>query len=405
MKRLTLILAAVFVGITSAQVKNVAVVETDIDAQSGASAKLTRAEVRQITAELRKEAVNNLLPQDKYNIMTSETVIAQGGAVLEECAEENCVIKLGSTIGADYIVRGTISKFQTKLTLSVEMYETENGNLVASSGLIASEKPAELLEMTKKACAETYKTFAAAQNAIQKSRVNYTITATVNPPNGGSVTRNPDRTYYTVGTNVNLMAAPANGYEFTRWTGDTTGTENLLTLKMDGNKILTANFQYTQRTYTLTTNVYPSGGGQITNDPYKETYTAGEEVSITATPSEGYAFTGWTGIATAGRTNRVTAMMYRDMTLTANFYKQSTAPVPETNAAQLNRKKHTGTAVSLDLLGAGILIYGCARDASATKNIDKGLYTTATKQVKQRNTAYILGSIILLSGITVHIFF
>jgi hypothetical protein len=101
MKKLTLILITVFVGMAAAGVKYVAVVETGVDASFGASAKLTRAEVRQITAELRKEAVNNLLPQDKYNIMTSETVIAQGGAVLEECAEENCVIKLGSTIGRD----------------------------------------------------------------------------------------------------------------------------------------------------------------------------------------------------------------------------------------------------------------------------------------------------------------
>jgi len=283
----------------------------------------------------------------------------------------------------------------------VEMYETENGNLVASSGLIASEKPAELLEMAKNACAEMYKAFSNDQRSKQK----YTVTATVNPPNGGSVTRNPDQTYYAAGTNVNLMAAPANGYEFTGWTGDAAETEDLLTLKMDGNKILTANFRYTQRTYTLTTNVYPSGGGQITRDPDKETYTAGEEVSVTATPSEGYAFTGWTGIAAAGRTNRVTAAMDRDMTLTANFYKQSIAPVPETNTAQFNRKKHTGTAVSLDLLGAGFLIYGLTSDASVKKNIDKGLYTAAQKSAKQRNTAYALGFIILLSGVTVHIFF
>jgi len=144
--------------------KYVAVVETGVDEQSGASANLNPAEIRQITAELRREAIENL-PRGQYNIMTSETVQSMGGAVLEACADENCVITIGSKIGADYIVRGIISKFQTKLTLSVEMYETENGTLVALSTPVRSESPAELLEMAAAACANMYKKFANTQNA------------------------------------------------------------------------------------------------------------------------------------------------------------------------------------------------------------------------------------------------
>jgi len=93
-------LAALLAGTAAAGVKYVAVVETDVDAASGASAELTSAEVREITAELRRQATENL-PSGRYSIMTSETVQSMGGAVLEECAEENCVIALGSKIGAD----------------------------------------------------------------------------------------------------------------------------------------------------------------------------------------------------------------------------------------------------------------------------------------------------------------
>jgi hypothetical protein len=118
---LTALCAAMTAPAALAQIKYVAVIETELDATSGASADLSSAEVRQITAELRREAVKNLA-QDKYSVMTSETVQAQGGAVLEECADENCVIILGSKIGADYIVRGIISKFKTRLTLSIESY-------------------------------------------------------------------------------------------------------------------------------------------------------------------------------------------------------------------------------------------------------------------------------------------
>jgi len=146
---------------TSMRVKNIAVVETEIDAQSSASTELTSADARLVTAELRREAVKNL-PRGRYNVMTSETVYAQGSAVLEKCVDENCVIVLGSAIGADFIVRGFIGKIQTKFTLTVEIYETEDGNLVASSDPIRSESLEGLLEQTAVVCANMYKSFVAA---------------------------------------------------------------------------------------------------------------------------------------------------------------------------------------------------------------------------------------------------
>jgi hypothetical protein len=158
---LTLALLSVM---STAGIKYVAVVESDIDEGSGASEKISRADVRLVTAELRREAVNNLPPK-RYVIMTAETVMAQGGAVLEECADENCVITLGSKIGADYIVRGTVSKLESKFTLQVEMYETENGNLVASCDPVRAEGIGELVEKAAAACANMYKAWLATQNA------------------------------------------------------------------------------------------------------------------------------------------------------------------------------------------------------------------------------------------------
>ena len=150
---------ALLAGTAGAGVKYVAVVETEVDAQSGAAGLMGRAEAHEITAELRREAVRNL-PQDRYNIMTSETVQSMGGAVLEECAEENCVITLGSKIGADYIVRGVIRKIQTRLSLAVEIYETENGTLVALSEAVRSENFGELLDKAAGVCGEMYRKFA-----------------------------------------------------------------------------------------------------------------------------------------------------------------------------------------------------------------------------------------------------
>jgi TolB-like protein len=167
-KKLAFFLISVFflvIPVTGA--KYVAVVETDVDASSGASTELTSAEVREITAELRRQATENL-PRSQYNVMTSETVMSMGGAVLEECAEENCVIALGSKIGADYIVRGTISKFQTKFTLTIELYETDNGTLIVSSDAVRSENLEDLLEKATVACSNMYKKFVESQRAMQK---------------------------------------------------------------------------------------------------------------------------------------------------------------------------------------------------------------------------------------------
>jgi TolB-like protein len=152
----------------AASIKNVAVVETEVDEESGASDLISGAEVRLVTAELRREAVKNL-SQRRYNVMTTETVMAQGTAVLLECAEENCVISLGSKIGADFIVRGHISRIDAKLTLAVEVYDTEDGNLVASSEAVRAEKVADLLEAAAAACAEMYKAFVNAHSQPQEA--------------------------------------------------------------------------------------------------------------------------------------------------------------------------------------------------------------------------------------------
>jgi len=141
-----------------ASVRYVAVVETEIDMEPTDVAKLKKSEVRLITEEIRNKSVN-ILPRDKYSIMTSETVQSMSGAILEECSEENCIITLGSKIGADYIVRGKLGKFQTFYTLSIVIYDTDNGFLVASSNSVRSEKMIDLLEKSSEACENLFKRF------------------------------------------------------------------------------------------------------------------------------------------------------------------------------------------------------------------------------------------------------
>jgi formylglycine-generating enzyme required for sulfatase activity len=149
---------AAFAGMSVAGVKYVAVVEMEIDMEPSEKMKLKTSEVRLITDELRNAAVKTL-PRDQYSVMTTETVMKQSGAVLDECHEENCVITLGSKIGADYIVRGKLGKIETQFTLSVSMYDTEDGFLVGSMNTIRAGKLVGLLVEAPKACENMFKTF------------------------------------------------------------------------------------------------------------------------------------------------------------------------------------------------------------------------------------------------------
>jgi Listeria/Bacterioides repeat len=276
--------AAVFAGTAFAQVKHVAVVETEIDP----TAKINKAEAMEITATLRREAINNL-PRGKYNIMTTETIQAMGGAVLDKCAEENCVISLGETIGADYIVRGIVRKIGTKLSLTVEMHEIDRGMLIALSDPVRAENIEDLLDKAAAACAAMYKKFlnergTAAQPQPKsepepKPPIKYTITAAVNPIGGGTVSRNPNQTYYEQGTVVSVTAAPADGYTFTGWSGASKSANATLTAPIDRDLTLTANFDrlrmsaptYQTPTYQTPTppTIYPpsvvDGAGMLTD--------------------------------------------------------------------------------------------------------------------------------------------
>ncbi len=86
--------------------------------------------------------------------------------------------------------------------------------------------------------------------------VSYALT--VNAANG-AVTRAPDQASYDHGTSVVLTAAAAENYHFVDWTGDAAGSENPLTVTMDGPKTITANFVLD--TFTISGTVTAGGTG------------------------------------------------------------------------------------------------------------------------------------------------
>jgi hypothetical protein len=111
---------------------------------------------------------------------------------------------------------------------------------------------------------------------------------------------------YPEGTSVMLTAAPASGTTFTGWSGACSGTGTTCTLAMDSSETASATFAATD---TLSVAVHgsgtvTSGDGQIDcsgsagSQGCSGTYPGGGSVTLTATPSPGASFDGWSGSCT-----------------------------------------------------------------------------------------------------------
>lgn len=68
------------------------------------------------------------------------------------------------------------------------------------------------------------------------------FTLTVNLEGSGTVTKSPDQDTYVSGSTMQLTATAAPGYQFTGWRGDITDTTNPLSLTINENTAVTANF-------------------------------------------------------------------------------------------------------------------------------------------------------------------
>ena len=130
---------------------------------------------------------------------------------------------------------------------------------------------------------------------------------------------------YDDGESVPITATPDDGWEFVEWIGDATGTDLSVTITMDDDVTVTAVFaEIPTPTYTLTVNIE----GQGTTDPAEgtHTYDEGTDVTITATPADGWEFVEWTGAAT-GTDLEITVTMDDDKTVNAVFVEE-TIPTP-----------------------------------------------------------------------------
>ncbi|PAU94888.1 hypothetical protein CK503_05300 [Aliifodinibius salipaludis] len=120
-----------------------------------------------------------------------------------------------------------------------------------------------------------------------------TYTVEVSAADGGSVSPSGSNEYEE-GEEIEIEASANDEYLFSEWTGDTESEENPLSLTVDQDYSLTANFE--KKSYSLTTNT--EGDGAIDENVIEEKstdYESGTVVELTANPADGYKFVEWKG--------------------------------------------------------------------------------------------------------------
>ena len=151
----------------------------------------------------------------------------------------------------------------------------------------------------------------------------YALTLEVNPLESGNVTGAGD---YAEGEDVEIAATPAEGYQLVNWlTGDVeVSTEANFTFTMPAaNTTLVANFEEIPVAYSVAITVVPEGSGSVTGTG---DYYEGDEVTVTATATEGFIFQNWrvNGAVISSDQSYIFAMPAENVVLEAHFLEEGT---------------------------------------------------------------------------------
>ncbi len=131
---------------------------------------------------------------------------------------------------------------------------------------------------------------------------------------------------FVYGTGVRVTAQAPTGFTFTGWSGACVGQDSLCDVAMSEAKAVTATFVAALRV----TIQIPGGGGSVMSSipslycpgSCAADVPAGTAVTLRATPSEGWAFAGWSGACTGTGSCAVTVAS--DVTITATFTQLAT---------------------------------------------------------------------------------
>lgn len=124
-----------------------------------------------------------------------------------------------------------------------------------------------------------------------KKDVYYSLNVAASPTEGGTVS--PSEGSFLAGETVSIKATPSAEYLFEGWSGDAVGSSNPLSVVMDSDKSIVANF--IKKSYSLAIEVEGCGHVEEKLLYTKSGYESGSSVELTAIPDEYWTFDHWEG--------------------------------------------------------------------------------------------------------------
>jgi len=134
----------------------------------------------------------------------------------------------------------------------------------------------------------------------------------------GTLVEVPYSEEHMIGTEVEIEASPADHWRFTNWTGDYESTEEIITVVMDEDKSIKANFEEIEYRYLT---IEREGEGYTVPSVGTHQYVYGDEVRVRANPNTGWVFDQWTGDVPPGQGEyrELLIVMDEDKEITVHF--------------------------------------------------------------------------------------
>ena len=199
--------------------------------------------------------------------------------VVVECTEQDVYVTYGSGTSEGYAFNGGF--FITDATITAQQLTAKKDNADAQGVTVLVEG-----------------------NTIRVVDTEYVeITVSASPAEGGTVTINDEATstkQVVKSSNVTVVATPANGYHFVKWTdagGNEVSTDASYTFTASENTNLVANFEADVVYHTITVSTYYNNNGGTVKvgkeDATSVNVAEGGSVEMLATAADGYEFMGW----------------------------------------------------------------------------------------------------------------
>jgi hypothetical protein len=147
-------------------------------------------------------------------------------------------------------------------------------------------------------------------------RASFVVTAAAEPREGGKVQGSGE---YPNGQDAQVQADPSAEWRFGQWSGDLAGADNPASVRVDGDKRITAHFVKMQN-FVLAAEARGGRGGSVEGSG---SYSEGKVALIMAVAKNGWRFDHWTGDV-AGAANPTQVTIDGEKSVVAHFVREGT---------------------------------------------------------------------------------